>query len=381
MADREAHIRELAKRVEREPGSRFFVPLADEYRKAGRLSDAIRTLEAGLAAHSGYVAARIALARAYLEAGRIEESMTAFSTALTDDPSNLVAAKALGDLHLSRGESLEALKRYRRYRGISGDRKLDALISRLEEETAPPVRPTPEDVAAPPPPVFQLGPIVDPQADAAALASARELLAQREGPVVELPTDPHDMSPILYERPSVPVPPPSEAPDLPSRDVSLDALSSEPRPDEEIITRKIRLPQAMWPYEPAPSPAEPTQPEKTGAPATDEAVPGPAPAGEPAQPTGRTLADLYFAQQHYAEAERVYEELLSADPTNDELLRLREEARRLASAPAPLDLPAADPARERRLARIRVLNEWLDVIRTGAGKRETGNGKRQSPEP
>lgn len=386
MADREAHIRELAKRVEREPGSRFFVPLADEYRKAGRLSEAIRTLEAGLAAHSGYVAARIALARAYLEAGRIEESMAAFSNALADDPSNLVAAKALGDLHLSRGESLEALKRYRRYRGISGDRKLDALIRRLEEETAPRIGPTPENVATPPPPVLPLGPVGDPQADAAALASARELLAQREGTVLPPPMDPHDMSPILYERPSAPVPPPSgaPAPDLPSRDVSLDALSSQPKPDEEIITRKIRLPQAMWPFEPAVPPAEPTQAQLTGAPATEEALPRPATSAgepEPATPSGRTLGDLYFAQQHYAEASRVYEELLSADPTSDELLRLRDEARRLASAPAPPELPAADPGRERRLSKIRVLNEWLDVIRTGAGKRETVNGKRQRVEP
>jgi tetratricopeptide (TPR) repeat protein len=380
VADREAHIRDLAGRVEREPGSRYFVPLADEYRKAGRLAEAIRTLEAGLEAHAGYVAARIALARAYLEAGRIEESMAAFSKALADDPSNLVAAKALGDLHLSRGESLEALKRYRRYRGISGDRNLDALIRRLEEETAPRIRPTPEDVASLPPPVFQLGPVVDPQADAAALASVRELLAQREEPLVEPPTDPHDMSPILYERPSVPVPPPLEVPDLPSRDVSLDALASQPKPEEEIITRKIRLPQAMWPFEPA-VPPEPTQPETSGSPAADEGAPEPAtPTAAPAQPAGRTLADLYFAQQHYAEAYRVYADLLSADTTNDELLRLRDEAQRLAPAPAPPDLPAADPARERRLAKIRVLNEWLDVIRTGAGKRETGNGKRQSLE-
>jgi tetratricopeptide (TPR) repeat protein len=109
LADLEAHIRELAKRVEREPGSRFFVPLADEYRKAGRLADAIATLEGGLTVHGGYVAARIALARAYLEAGRIDDSISAFSKALADDPSNLVAAKALGDLHLSRGEPLEAL--------------------------------------------------------------------------------------------------------------------------------------------------------------------------------------------------------------------------------------------------------------------------------
>src|SRR5512138_630657 len=252
MADPEAHIRELAKRVEREPGSRFFVPLADEYRKAGRLKDAIAALEGGLEIHGGYVAARIALARAYLEAGRIEDSISAFSRALADDPSNLVAAKALGDLHLSRGEPLEALKRYRRYRGISGDRKLDALIRRLEEETSAAVRPTPEAATPPPaPPPFDAAPAPSPISDLAALSSVQELLARRDRPPSPAPPDPHDMSPIFYRRPSGPVPIPSEVAEPPSRDLSLDSLASTRRRDSdgEIITRKIRLPEATWPFE------------------------------------------------------------------------------------------------------------------------------------
>jgi tetratricopeptide (TPR) repeat protein len=370
VADPEARIRELQKRVEREPGSRFFVPLADELRRAGRLPEAISTLEAGLSVHTGYVAARIGLARAYLEAGRIEESMAAFSRALADDPSNLVAAKALGDLHLSRGESLEALKRYRRYRGISGDRKLDALIARLEEETSPPVRPTPEKVApSPPPPGFQQGPVMDPLARAAALKSIEQLLARRDEPVSPPPTDPHDMSPIFYKRPSGPIPLPSETPDLPSRDVSLDSLSA-PRPEEEIITRKIRLPEATWPFEPVAPPPPPQSPEAAaaGPPAARESEPPAEVAPDVAvEPSGRTLADLYFEQGHYPEALSVYRELLSADESNGELRRLRDEAERLAAASSPAGLPAGDPARRRRLAKIRVLNEWLDVIRNSAG--------------
>jgi hypothetical protein len=86
-------------------------------------------------------------------------------------------------------------------------------------------------------------------------------------------------------------------------------------------------------------------------------------------PSGRTLADLYFEQQHYADAARMYAALLSDDPSNDELRRLRDEAGRLAQSPPPPPmLPDADPALERRLAKIRVLNEWLTVIQTGAAK-------------
>ena len=136
MADRdqEARLRDLKKRVEREPRSRFFVPLADEYRKAGRLPEAIRVLEDGLGVHPTYVAARVALARVLLEVGRIDESMAAFSKVLADDPSNLVAAKALGDIHLSRGERTEALKRYLRFRAVSGDRRLDDVIAGMRKD-------------------------------------------------------------------------------------------------------------------------------------------------------------------------------------------------------------------------------------------------------
>jgi tetratricopeptide (TPR) repeat protein len=355
LADLEAHIRELAKRVEREPGSRFFVPLADEYRKAGRLADAIATLEGGLVVHGGYVAARVALARAYLEAGRIEDSISAFSKALADDPSNLVAAKALGDLHLSRGEPLEALKRYLRYRAISGDRRLDDVISRLEEQTAPPP-PTPEAIS-PPSPAFPPPPPV------AAVTPPPALL---EPPAsIEAPppprrdTDPFDISDIHYSPPVASPEPVSEGPEVFSRDLSLDKIVASKKRDSdgEIITKKIRLPEAMWPFEPR-APAVPSE-----AP-SPPALPPPGPS--PPEPTGRTLADLYFEQGHYPEALAIYRELLAADPGNEDLERLRGDAERLAASTPPRQLPPADPGRERRLEKIRVLNEWLAVIRTSA---------------
>lgn len=352
MADPDSRIRELEKRVQREPGSRSFVPLAEEYRRAGRLADAIKTLEGGLLVHEGYVAARIALARAHLEAGRIEDSVKAFSRALAEDPSNLVAAKALGDLHLSRGEPLEALKRYLRYRAISGDRRLDALIQRLQDETGPPdqapdVTPAPPQPEVPAGPIEAAAPITPPPALVDPLSIPTFEFAPRRQAV------PFDVNEISYKRPSGAVPVTSEVSEVPSRDVSLDALASAPKADEEIITRKIRLPEATWPFEPSP-PAVPI-------------VPPVAKAG-PVSPSGRTLADLYFEQRHYPEAAQIYAELLSGDPSNDDLRRLRDEAERLAPGTPPPDLPVGDAGRERRLAKIRVLNEWLTVIQTGAAR-------------
>jgi tetratricopeptide (TPR) repeat protein len=369
LADLEAHIRELAKRVEREPGSRFFVPLADEYRKAGRLADAIATLEGGLVVHGGYVAARVALARAYLEAGRIEESISAFSKALADDPSNLVAAKALGDLHLSRGEPLEALKRYLRYRAISGDRRLDDVISRLEAETTPPP-PAPEPVSPPSSPF----PLPPPVAAATPPPALLEPPASIEAPPPpRRDTDPFDISDIPYRPPVVSPGPVSEGPEVFSRDLSLDKIAASKKRDSdgEIITKKIRLPEATWPFEP---PAPPPPVERAGAvpqrelPKTDVSSEPESPRAEPA---GRTLADLYLDQGHYSEALAIYRELLAADPGNEDLARRQAEAEHLVAATAP-QLPPGDPARQRRLEKIRVVNEWLAAIRTSAAAGRDG---------
>jgi tetratricopeptide (TPR) repeat protein len=303
--------------------------------------------------------------------------MEAFSRALADDPSNLVAAKALGDLHLSRGEPLEALKRYRLYRAISGDRRLDVVIDGLEgeasraERAAEPVPSQPPPRPPAPTPPDRVEPIVAPP------ELARPFPAV---PPRTRHTDPFDISGISYKRPAEPAPLDLGEPEVPSRDLSLDALveSKPQRDDDEIVTRKIRLPATMWPFEPEPPAAvnaeaasapvaapEPVLEVAAPEPVAEPVAP-PEPAPLPEEASGRTLADLYFEQGHYSEALGLYREILSGDESNAEVLRLRDESERRAAAAPPPGLPAVYPARERRLAKIRVLNEWLDVIRNRA---------------
>ena len=84
------------------------------------------------------------------------------------------------------------------------------------------------------------------------------------------------------------------------------------------------------------------------------------------RPTGRALADLYYAQGHYAEALRIYDDLVAANPGDLELKSRRRdaEARLLPGATTP-EAAAPDPVLARRLARIRVLKRWLGVVQTG----------------
>jgi hypothetical protein len=106
------------------------------------------------------------------------------------------------------------------------------------------------------------------------------------------------------------------------------------------------------------TPAAPEDPEVPAA-----AAAGPAPEADSGEPTGRALADLYYAQGHYAEALQIYDDLVTRHPFDDDLKRMRRdaEARLLPAASTP-SAATADPGLERRLSRVRVLKQWLGRI-------------------
>jgi hypothetical protein len=141
--------------------------------------------------------------------------------------------------------------------------------------------------------------------------------------------------PALPELPPEPVAPPVEP-----------AATAAPTPSgEEFATRAFRLSEILEPPPGAPASASSPEPEPR---------------------RGRVLADLYYAQGHFAEALRIYDDLVVANPGDAELkARRREaEARLLPGATTP-EAAAPDPILGRRLARIRVLKRWLAVVQTG----------------
>jgi tetratricopeptide (TPR) repeat protein len=150
----DARIRDLERRLDMDPGSRLFVSLAEEYRKLGRFKQALSALQKGLLAHPGYVAAQVALGRVYVEVGQSTDAIATFTKVLVSDPGNLVASKSLADIYLARGDKLEALKKLKLYRALSGDRKVDPDIAGLEAQVEPkPPTPTRQvKKAAPEPP-------------------------------------------------------------------------------------------------------------------------------------------------------------------------------------------------------------------------------------
>jgi tetratricopeptide (TPR) repeat protein len=354
------------------------------------MRDALGALQKGLLAHPGYVAAQVALGRVYIEAGQPTDAIATFTKVLVADPGNLVAAKSLADIQLARGDKLEAVKKYKLYRALSGDRKVDPIIADLETQVAPkPVAPPriQPPVEAPPPPKFQetdksrRRPIPKP------LPSVAD-----EGPfdITALPFELGDDSgkghgadePFLVPtrdvaiapratgaaaRISQPVPPMEAAAAAPSPQSGPPA---EPGPAAEASV--IAFPIAPAP----PAPPAPTSPPTAVAPPAD--LPEPAapvfrqperesqPEPEPAPPSGRALADLYYAQGHYAEALQIYDDLVTRHPFDEDLKRMRRDAEaRLLPAGSTPGSSAPDPGLERRLARIRKLRNWLSLVQAG----------------
>jgi tetratricopeptide (TPR) repeat protein len=335
----DARIRDLKRRIEIDPGSRLFLALAEEYRKSGRLAEALSTLQRGLLAHPGYLSAQVALGRAYLESGQVTEAIATFSKVLAADPGNLVSAKSLADIHLSRGENLEAIKKYKLYRALSGDRSVEDVIARLDRELAPPPPPPPSATPAapvPPPPTF--------------LDEPRGPIRHTDAAVES--EEPFDLAPLSFETPEAPVPASWAIADLSPRAPETAAPSRTPVPPFEspsdLATRAFRVSEILG----RPSPPAAADPPAVVPPSEGE-------------PQGRTLADLYFAQGHYAEALRIYDELVAANPFDEELRRLRRdaEARLLPAGTGTTGSP--DSAFERRLKKIRVLRQWLSVLQAG----------------
>jgi len=92
-------IEELRRRLLKDPASIAFAQLAEEHRRGGDLDEAVRVAEAGLEQHPGYLSVRVTLGRALLELGRLDEAAAEFSRVVEAAPDNLIAVRALADIH------------------------------------------------------------------------------------------------------------------------------------------------------------------------------------------------------------------------------------------------------------------------------------------
>jgi tetratricopeptide (TPR) repeat protein len=132
-------IEKLREKVEKDPNSKLFVPLAEEYRKEGMLDEAVDVLLKGIESQPGYMSARVSLGKIYLEKGMPEEARTEFENVIRAIPDNLYAQKKLAEIYRDIGEKDLAIQSYRAVLKLNAmdEEALDILKTLERGEEAP----------------------------------------------------------------------------------------------------------------------------------------------------------------------------------------------------------------------------------------------------
>ena len=94
----DSRIPELEDLLARDPASIAFAQLAEDYRRLGRLEDAVRICREGLSRHPAFPSAQLTLGRALLALGREEEAGIELHRIVRESPGHLAATRALAVL-------------------------------------------------------------------------------------------------------------------------------------------------------------------------------------------------------------------------------------------------------------------------------------------
>ncbi len=133
MEKETSEIANLTERISKDPRSKLFVPLAEEYKKAGDLEMAIHVLSEGLKNNPKYVTAKSLLGRLLLETGDLDAARKELEEVVKTIPDNLLAQRKLGDIYVLQDNRTEALQHYKVALSLNpGDAEFASLISEME---------------------------------------------------------------------------------------------------------------------------------------------------------------------------------------------------------------------------------------------------------
>jgi predicted Zn-dependent protease len=126
-------IRQFEARLAREPTSQAYAALAEAYRRAGRVQEAVALCREGLARHPGYVTTRLVLAKALLEAGDVRTAQAEIGAFLGGEPDHEPALRIAVECALRAGDPRAALGHVRRLGALDPhDRAVQGLSRALE---------------------------------------------------------------------------------------------------------------------------------------------------------------------------------------------------------------------------------------------------------
>jgi len=394
MVKETSEIVKLTERISKDPKSKLFVPLAEEYKKAGDLEMAIYVLTEGLKNNPGYITARSILGRLLLDQGDLAGAKKELEEVVKVIPDNLLAQRKLGDICARQNNSSESLKHYKSVLALNPrDNEVASLISKLEAAlNASSPKPEP---ATPPPQERQE---VKPPQEVASVSIPLTAQVQTEAPVeaapipVAPPAAAAEPEPTNVAEPMRPAEPVSEevvAPvsavekqeeksvekmqdleksdlelltvdfDLPSEHVENQEPSSEKlaeiaatshdQPNEKAATNELFLTEADLFAESLQEDTSSSSKEsdsfvlEESIPAQTPPVSQKIPAEESSEKsddfTTDTLAELYIAQGFYEKAIDIYERMLVDNPNSS---KLKDKLDRVKA----MVLPSAAPEQE-----------------------------------
>ncbi|HEX6825970.1 MAG TPA: tetratricopeptide repeat protein [Nitrospiraceae bacterium] len=103
-------IDRLAAQLAKDPHSKVFMPLAEEYGKVGMWQEAAGVLEDGLKLYPGFITAMVALGRAYDHMGQTTKAKAILEESVKLSPENLRAHRTLIKIYQSQGLKESALQ-------------------------------------------------------------------------------------------------------------------------------------------------------------------------------------------------------------------------------------------------------------------------------
>lgn len=297
------HFREYVRRFEEDPTSRVFAPLAEAYRRMGRVDEAIQICKVGLEHHPDFHGGRVALAKCYLDKKDPASASEELLQVTKAVPENLLAQRLLGDAHLLLGNRADALHAYKMAlllapSDVALAEKVHKLESGLESSEAEAIEPVKEEI------------------------SEQEFVEVVPAPV-EAPPMPQEEN-ALHEDFIVPSTPAieEELPSDPGIRSEINALLGMKENEIEDDSFKIQHVSTIF-----------VEPERENR----------------KEITTETLGDLYFSQEQYQRALEIFEKLASGRPSP-------ELARKIALTRGKLGVDQDSLARNRK---IEILQEIL----------------------
>ncbi len=346
-------IERLKEKISRDPNSKLFVPLAEEYKKAGMLDEAIEVLTGGLENQPGYLSARVSLGKIFIDRGMLREAQTEFEKVIAAIPDNLYAHKKLAEIYKELGDKDKATKELRTVLKLNPlDDWAAASLSEIEQQPAT----LPEKLPVPEP--EEVIPVDEKTPDA---SLSEENMEPSQPPFVtaeELQVEEKEVPECALDAEELkPGGPSGEIKELRDEEIEETALSEEDmaiwkshaeslKSVEEAAAGEVTMPEPVVEADEIALPEPVTESETEAIPAeeplsfegilneeaiaVEEATPlfqEKDPQGEEGLTIGN--ADRYIVDGKYFSAMNIYRKILAREPDNKQTLQRVEELRAL----------------------------------------------------